>query len=90
MTLQELITDLKAAGANENTLRLAMNCYELGKREQCEANEVKAESIERARAVSQQLRKRNLWTWDELDREACFALDALVAFAEFLRARGKP
>ena len=30
MTLQELITDLKAAGANENTLRLAMNCYELG------------------------------------------------------------
>lgn len=31
MTLQELITDLKAAGANENTVRLAMNCYELGK-----------------------------------------------------------
>lgn len=30
MTLDELITDLKAAGANENTLRLAMNCYELG------------------------------------------------------------
>ncbi len=29
--LQELITDLKAAGANENTIRLAMNCYELGK-----------------------------------------------------------
>jgi hypothetical protein len=30
MTLTELITDLKAAGANENTLRLALNCYELG------------------------------------------------------------
>lgn len=30
MTLQELITDLKAAGANENTVRLAMNAYELG------------------------------------------------------------
>lgn len=30
MTLDELITDLKAAGVNENTLRLAMNCYELG------------------------------------------------------------
>lgn len=30
MTLQELITDLKAAGANENTMQLAMNCYELG------------------------------------------------------------
>lgn len=38
MTLQELITDLKAAGANENTVRLAMNCYELGRvneREDC-------------------------------------------------------
>lgn len=33
MTIQELITDLKAAGANENTLRLAMNCYELGQQE---------------------------------------------------------
>ena len=30
MTLQELITDLKAAGANENTMRLAMNCYVQG------------------------------------------------------------
>lgn len=33
MTLQELITDLKAAGANENTVRLAMNCYELGRQD---------------------------------------------------------
>lgn len=31
MTLAELITDLKAAGANENTIKLALNCYELGK-----------------------------------------------------------
>lgn len=30
MTLLELITDLKAAGANENTIKLAMNCYEIG------------------------------------------------------------
>ncbi len=30
MTLEELITDLKAAGANANTMQLAMNCYELG------------------------------------------------------------
>lgn len=36
MTLQELITDLKAAGANENTLRLAMNCYELGQKDERE------------------------------------------------------
>jgi len=33
MTLQELITDLKAAGANENTVQLAMNCCELGQRD---------------------------------------------------------
>lgn len=33
MTLAELITDLKAAGANENTVRLAMNCYQLGREE---------------------------------------------------------
>lgn len=33
MTLQELITDLKAAGANENTIKLAMNCYELGQQD---------------------------------------------------------
>lgn len=30
MTLEELIADLKAAGANENTMQLAINCYELG------------------------------------------------------------
>lgn len=30
MTLETLISDLKAAGANENTIRLAMNCYEQG------------------------------------------------------------
>ena len=30
MTLEELLMDLRAAGANTNTLQLAMNCYELG------------------------------------------------------------
>lgn len=30
VTLAELITDLKAAGANENTVRLAMNCWTAG------------------------------------------------------------
>lgn len=39
MTLQELITDLKAAGANDNTMQLAMNCYELGQRDEREACE---------------------------------------------------
>ena len=33
MNLEELITDLKAAGASENTIKLAMNCYDLGKKE---------------------------------------------------------
>lgn len=43
MTLQELITDLKAAGCNDNTLRLAMNCYELG---QADENEACAKLVE--------------------------------------------
>ena len=37
MKLAELVTDLKAAGANENTVRLAMNCYELGETTEREA-----------------------------------------------------
>ena len=37
MTLEELLTDLRAAGANENTIRLAMNCYELGRVNEREA-----------------------------------------------------
>lgn len=41
MTLKELITDLRAAGANENTIRLAMNCYELGRINEREAIEAK-------------------------------------------------
>jgi len=31
MTLQDMIAELKAAGANKNTLLLAMNCHRLGK-----------------------------------------------------------
>ena len=45
MTLDELITDLKAAGANENTVRLAMNCYELGKQEQAQKQEPVAKVV---------------------------------------------
>ena len=36
MTLEELIMDLRAAGANNNTIRLAINCYEIGRKEQRE------------------------------------------------------
>lgn len=36
MNLEELLMDLRAAGANNNTLQLAMNCYELGRKEQRE------------------------------------------------------
>ena len=35
MTLEELMVDLKAARANENTIRLAMNCFELGQTSKC-------------------------------------------------------
>jgi hypothetical protein len=37
MTLQDLIIDLHAMGVNENTLRLAMNCYEQGQADEREA-----------------------------------------------------
>mgnify|MGYP003341978856 FL=1 len=36
MTLEELLMDLRAAGANNNTIRLAINCYEIGRKEQRE------------------------------------------------------
>ena len=45
MTLAELITDLKASGANDNTLRLAMNCYALGTAEEREACAKVADAI---------------------------------------------
>ena len=34
--LEELIMDLRAAGANKNTIRLAINCYESGREDQRE------------------------------------------------------
>ena len=36
MNLEELLMDLRAAGANNNTIRLAINCYEIGRKEQRE------------------------------------------------------
>ena len=36
MTLEEVLMDLRAAGANNNTIRLAINCYEVGRKEQRE------------------------------------------------------
>lgn len=30
MTLHQLIEDLKTANVNENTIQMAINCYELG------------------------------------------------------------
>ena len=36
MALEELLMDLRAAGANNNTIRLAINCYEIGRKEQRE------------------------------------------------------
>lgn len=49
MTLQELIIDLKAAGANDNTLHLALNCYELGQRDEREACAKVCDDLERAK-----------------------------------------
>lgn len=49
--------------------------------------DTKSATIERAREMSQRLRDRNHQSWDELDRDVVFALDALVAKAEWLRSR---
>lgn len=52
MTLQELIIDLKAAGANDNTLHLALNCYELGRMEVVYAHT--NETVQRAIAIERE------------------------------------
>lgn len=52
MTLQELITDMKAAGANDNTLHLALNCYELGRMEVVYAHT--NETVQRAIAIERE------------------------------------
>ena len=49
--------------------------------------DTKSATIERAREMSQRLRDRNPQTWDELDREVVFALDALIAYSEWLRGQ---
>lgn len=49
--------------------------------------ETRSASVERARLAAQKLRDRNQSTWDETDREVVFAIDALVAHAEWLRLK---
>jgi hypothetical protein len=46
-------------------------------------------SVERARSIADKVRQRNQRTWDEVDREVVFAIDALVAHAEWLYMRNK-
>lgn len=87
MTLQELITDLKAAGANENTIRLALNCYELGKQDARATTWTQTHWTEYEHAIA------------AAEREACakHAADFLTrgrsplgrAVAEAIRARGQ-
>lgn len=47
----------------------------------------KSATIERAREMSQRLRDRNPQTWDDLDRDVVFTLNALIAHAEWLRGQ---
>jgi len=49
-----------------------------------EPDQMTSSSIARAREVARLLRKRNIQTWDDIDREAVFAIDALVSFASML------
>lgn len=92
MTLQELITDLKAAGANDNTMQLAMNCYELGLKNDTE--------VERKASAAHHLciMRGAITGAVAAEREACAnvcdELDAQVdkypaACAAAIRARGK-
>ncbi len=50
---------------------------------------MRSASIERARAIADKVRQRNQRTWDEVDREVVFAIDALVAHAEWLYMRNE-
>ena len=46
-------------------------------------------SVEHARFIADKVRQRNQRTWDEVDREVVFAIDALVAHAEWLYMRNE-
>jgi hypothetical protein len=50
---------------------------------------MRSASIERARAIADKVRQRNQHTWDEVDREVVFAINALVAHAEWLYMRNE-
>jgi len=56
---------------------------------QPEPDQMTSSSIARARAVAGLLRERNIQTWDDTDREAVFAIDALVSFASMLLNKEK-
>jgi hypothetical protein len=53
-------------------------------REEAQPEQMTSSSIAQARAVAGLLRERNARTWDDIDREAVFAIDALVSFASML------
>ena len=54
-----------------------------------EPDQMTSSSIARAGAVAGLLRERNIQTWDDTDREAVFAIDALVSFASMLLNKEK-
>lgn len=92
MTLQELITDLKAAGANENTVRLAMNCYQIGRMEVVYAHtsEVVQTAIAMEREACAQLAKGGKIDFAPPNIHAVTAYNtALDRYAESIRARGQ-
>ena len=49
------------------------------------ASITKCATVERAREVVKKLQERNRSTWNDLDRETAFAINALVSEAERLR-----
>jgi hypothetical protein len=53
-------------------------------REEAQPEQMTSSSIAHARVVAGLLRERNTRTWDDIDRETVFAIDALVSFASTL------
>ena len=89
MTLQELITDLKAAGANDNTLHLALNCYELGKADARKATWTQTHWTEYENAIAVAALREGIrgiklaWTGEDMALN-----DALDPLRAAIRARG--
>jgi hypothetical protein len=89
MTLDELITDLKAAGANENTIKLAMNCYEFGQSDARNMIWTQAHWTEYEHAIVAAEREACAKVCEEYETANDITATWLNIVAEAIRARGQ-